>query len=108
MCEEYLDWDTEEWSRENFIFSNFSSLVMVYISALLKKYIMIVRWNIPKDSQCTHKLYFKRFKIYLVNFITNQRKGATYARREREFYGLWQALGYESILNEIVPYEATA
>ena len=43
VCVEYLDWDIEECSKESFLLSSFSDLVMVYITALRKKFILITR-----------------------------------------------------------------
>ena len=40
MLDMYLDWDSEEWFCDNFLFSNFSNPIVVYITGLLKKFIL--------------------------------------------------------------------
>ena len=97
-CEEGL-----EWSKENFLLSNFSEPLTVTIVSLLKKFIFLQKWKHNFSSSLnarTPRLTFRAFLLNLRSYIRQQKLGFKYAKKEEQFYKTWLIFSNEEFLTE--------
>ena len=86
FCIKYAEMHEGEWSCKNYLFSNFSSKLLVVITLLFKRCLLVLKWRVPRHTNAVTVFDFKVFLHYLQNYIHIDHQVHSYANRLAQFH----------------------
>ena len=92
-CEQCFGLNLEEFTREVFLLSNFSSALVMTVMVFLKRYLFMCRVQKIQPQ-------FRAFMLCLWSYIRKDKYRAVYVKSTNRFEKFWDVLAYEETLCE--------